>query len=42
MIQQSYIWQQFNENIHCIPFCNNCVLIHTEMAGYISMHLKKN
>jgi len=26
MVKQSYIWEQFN--IHCVPFCNNCVPIH--------------
>jgi len=46
MVKQSYIWEQFN--IHCVPFCNNCVLpIHRllyrffffQITGYISMHL---
>jgi len=27
MIQQSYIWEQFSEYIHCKPFCKNCVSI---------------
>jgi len=44
MIQQSYIWEQFSDNINCVPFYKNtsayCIGF-LKIKGYISINLLK-